>query len=122
MSIDTVGDLAVATIHVLIERDWCQGVFVMDDGKVCVLGAVNMAAYGSPEPVGNSDDYYTPAVEAIGKAMVDLGIIHDSPWVGGPSASLYVWNDHPKRKVIEVSAALMKVGDLYKDTPVDLIM
>jgi hypothetical protein len=118
MAVETISDLAVAAVQVLIERDWCRGQFSDSDGKVCLLGAINMAAYGSAEPHDDADNYGTPAVEAIAQAMYNMGITTKHEFIGGPAGALYAWNDSPHRKAVEVAAALMRVAGECKDIPV----
>lgn len=120
MPIVTVADLALDTLTALSERGWCTGQPENAAGQVCLIGAINTAAYGSAEPLGNSDDYYTPAVNAVAEALWDLEITSSYESFSGSTSALFAWNDHPSRTAFQVALALVKMMDTYGNREVEL--
>lgn len=132
--ITTIGQLATATANELAAKGWCQGQHATPDGKVCLEGAVNAAAYDSPEPwerhakTGENHrvlNFYNPATQALHEGFVKTGIIPKqfSPALNRDvTRSLWSWNDNSDRTPGEVKEALFRVAQECADIPCDLTL
>lgn len=71
---------------------WCQGRYE-DDGRVCVVGALRMAAFGAIDR-----NFEMPTVNAYRSACGELAHGIETP--------VSTWNDAPERTQAEVIAKL----------------
>lgn len=111
MPITNISNLALATIDALSERDWCGGQPENEEGHVCLVGAVNVAAYGLAMPSDtDAEDYHTPAVIAMADALLATGVTDRYYGFGDPVSAMYGWNDNPHRTAVQIVAALVIVS------------
>lgn len=107
-------DLLARAADVITERGWNQGGYMSHDGRVCVLGALRIAAADAPADEARRvaldvSDYSGPedgdAVEAAALVLRDhLGGQDVATW------DVSAWNDHSRRTAGEVVAALRAAG------------
>lgn len=88
-------ELRKKAAKVIQTRGWHRGSFSSVKGAVCMLGALNTAAYGNA--IGPS--YLTPfsAVNALQRAVLSIGL-----------KSIPKWNDRKGRTKAQVIAKLLK--------------
>jgi hypothetical protein len=93
-------------IDVLDERGWFKGELCDADGKVCMVGAVLVAA-GVPLAVGPDGVPNEPVGEPLNTILRDLSAATGQALPG-------LWNDEPSRTVGQVKAVLAGVADRYE--------
>jgi hypothetical protein len=88
-----VEPLFLTAAQLLRARGWCQHHYAVD-GRLCMFGALNVAAGGPP------DDDDSPDRER--ELIAGLGF--------GESQDAVNWNDHPERTADEVIARLERAA------------
>jgi hypothetical protein len=109
----TPQQLLTRAAEILDERGWFQGWYIRDDGCVCAVGAVNLAA---SEADGNEaldldaesewDNISTSVRWARENALEALR--------GAVDGSIVEWNDKPGRTKDEVQAILRRAAERGK--------
>lgn len=94
--LDDASKLLLKAAAVIEDRGWCQWSYESLDGRVCLLGALKVAAGGSPNDDEDEDSVVGIAKRAMAGAVGKV-FVHS-------------WNDHPNRTKEEVVAKLRAVA------------
>lgn len=101
----TVPELLECMAAVIEERGWTRG-FLANRGRVCLVGALNVALYGTPDGWPDKGTLFDPMVNGAYKAL------SDGPFEG---RSLVEFNDEAARSRAHVLAALRETAAALRD-------
>lgn len=83
-------------MDVLNERGWCQGALEAVDGRVCLMGAMNVASFGNSQAVASHASLH-------GKVIHYLHEKHNQTVPG--------YNDHPDTTLEDIMMVLKEVAN-----------
>lgn len=110
-----MSELSKKAAQIIRERGWFQGNFETHDGRLCIVGALRVAAWGHADLRPLLIKYKVHDPDASGddvQAYHDKEqLVNDEVWaltgkLGSHTTDIYMWNDNPARDVREVLALL----------------
>jgi hypothetical protein len=106
------GGLFAQALDILDQRGWSQGMMEDAEGRVCILGACNLAAFGNAFGAPCDD---TPEADAAYEAEQVIWGQVAREVVGSRLGAVGPWNDDPTTTVDDVKQALRRLSYLYDE-------
>lgn len=109
MSELTLSQVYLRTVEILDQRGWTKGVYVDEQGCLCIGGAIGQALGATPLHIGDDDELgmaWTGMTVDIAERWDDI-VGHLIDATGG----LGMWNHAPERTYDEVRALLLRLAE-----------
>lgn len=103
----TTADVLRHAALLIEERGWCRADRQSPDGQLCIVGAIELAQFGSVHELGDIDGVPSEQIDPFALP----GAMAVEKYLGLEARGTWGWNDAPGRTAAEVIAALRAAAD-----------